>query len=572
MTNKTYIEYDQIDVTAVSDANYAITEYMPFSEPSAMETYGKYSRAKYATFEKNFTLLDGSFFKFPYDTAEIQYPFWSLHISDEDGLFSVNPTVTATFTIDHSSMGISIYFEEDYPLKAKVTFYNSSDIILSQEEYDINSLIFSTNNKVDDYRKVTIEFTKAKPFRFVKFYYIEYGRTVMFGEDVLKSATLTNDCDPTSDKLAISTLNFQICDRNDDYNLANPDGQHKTFQKNQALKLYREKDGIKSNYGEFYLKDFSFDNNIVSMNSIDIIGLLDKNEFRGKIYTNTPAHVVLSDIMEDANVPGYISMVDEDIRITEINGILKKQSCRSALRELCFRLDCIITEPLHFIEKQSKTVQSTIGRERKFSTQIENNEYVSDVSIKYQNYVLNSATVPIIQGHYLAGTHKIEFTYPVANLSTSAGVIITFETFYCVLYLASESDIIISGNKYDMQEVVVTYSDPYMKDGENKKSLIFNASLMNNEIALAKAKSILEYYQMGLGITTRFANDTEKVGNYAMIANSDANYSDFIAGIESTNTDLIGGWITTATARGYFQQFTDNAYCGEFYCGEDGVL
>ena len=213
------------------------------------------------------------------------------------------------------------------------------------------------------------------------------------------------------------------------------------------------------------------------------------------------------------------------------------------------------------ISKQSKPVQSTIGRERKFSTITDKNEYISDISIKYTNYVLNTASVQILKANYTAGTHLIEFSYPVANLTVDVGTITSQGTYFCVLTLTSDSAIIITGNKYDSQEVTTTYSVDEIAAGENRKAKSFNASLVDCTLANEKAKNILDYYQMGLSITSKFVNDTEDSGNYAIVANPNESYGNYIAGNEKMTTNLIG-FVSSATMRGYYQRFTEDNYCG----------
>ena len=66
-------------------------------------------------------------------------------------------------------------------------------------------------------------------------------------------------------------------------------------------------------------------------------------------------------------------------------------------------------------------------------------------------------SVQILKASYKAGTHTIEFTNPVANLTVNIGTITEQHTYYCVLTLASDSDIIITGNKYDSQDIETTY-------------------------------------------------------------------------------------------------------------------
>jgi len=94
---------------------------------------------------------------------------------------------------------------------------------------------------------------------------------------------------------------------------------------------------------------------------------------------------------------------------------------------------------------------------------------------------------------------------------------------------------------------------------------------MDCTMASERAQAILDYYQMGLSISARFVNDVEETGNFAIVENPNSSYGNYVAGIEKMTTNLIG-FVTTASMRGYYQSFTENNYCGEFYCGEWGLI
>ena len=63
----------------------------------------------------------------------------------------------------------------------------------------------------------------------------------------------------------------------------------------------------------------------------------------------------------------------------------------------------------------------------------------------------------------------------------------------------------------------------------------------------------------------------EETGNFAIIENPTDWFGNYIAGMEKMTTNLIG-FVSNATMRGYYQQFTEKNYCGEFYCGEWGLI
>ena len=568
MQNQFYIQYNQFDTTALTDAAETTTSNQTFGNLALLKN--NTAPLKYMTLEDNFTLLDGSFSELPDSPADVVY--WSNVLSDSSGNFSTNPIMTINFDTNHSSVGLTLHFSETHPITMDIKWYNSTNQILSEKTFTVDSLDYIAMNKVDNYRKVVITFTKSEPFRYVKLWYIEYGREFLFGEDVIKSGNLVQEIDPISDKITNDTMAVEIMDKNNDFNLGNPDGLHTIFQRNQKLLPFRNKDGIVSQLGEWYLDSFSVDKNTVKMSTVDKVGLLDNFNFEiGEVYVNESAGLILQGIFATAGITNY--QIDSETSNALLSGTLKKQTCRKALREVLFACGsiCETHSGIVNIKKQSKLVQSTVDRTRKFSTVPTKNDYISDISIKYANYVLNTTSVQILKARYKAGTHTIEFTYPVDNLTVNTGTIVGQNTYYCILTLAVDSDIIISGNKFDAQEVETTYSLSEIASGEIRKSKTFSATLVNNSLATVRAQEILDYYQMGLSISARFVNDVEETGNFAIIENSNSEFGNYIAGIEKMTTNLIG-FVSNATMRGYYQSFTEDNYCGEFYCGEWGLI
>ncbi len=569
MQNQFYIQYNQFDTTALADAVETTTSNQSFGNLALLKENEQ--PKKYMTLEDNFTLLDGSFSELPDSPSDVVY--WSSVMSNANGNFTTNPIMTINFDENHSSSGLTLRFSEDYPLYINIKWYNASDTLISEKIFTVNNLYYFADNKVDNYRKIIIEFTKTvRPFRFVKLWYIEYGKRFVFGENVIKSGSLVQECDPISDKITSDSMIVEIMDKDNNFNLGNASGLHTIFQRNQKLTPYRNKDGVVSQLGEWYLDSFSVQNNTVKISTIGQVGLLDNFNFiNGEVYTNKKAGLILDAIFLTAGITSYV--IDSVTYDTLLCGTLKKQTCRKALREVLFACGSICeTHGGNInIKKQSKLVQSTIERSRKFSTVPSKNEYVSDISIKYSNYVLNTTSVQVLKASYKAGTHTIEFTYPVANLTVNIGTITEQHTYYCVLTLAVDSDIIVSGNKYDSQDIETTYSLSEIASGEIRKSKTFSGTLMDYTMANERAQAILDYYQMGLSISARFVNDVEETGNFAIVENPNDGFGNYVAGMEKMTTNLIG-FVSNGTMRGYYQSFVEANYCGEFYCGEWGLI
>ena len=113
MHNRFYIQYNQFDTTALSDAAETTTSNQTFGNLALLKDNAE--PEKYMTLENDFTVLDGSFSELPDSPSDVV--FWSSKISDASGNFASNPSMTIQFDTNHSSVGLTLHFSESYPLK-----------------------------------------------------------------------------------------------------------------------------------------------------------------------------------------------------------------------------------------------------------------------------------------------------------------------------------------------------------------------------------------------------------------------------------------------------------------------
>src|SRR5574344_315947 len=152
MINNFYLQYDQFDTTALTDASESTTFNETFGNLALLKSGAK--PPKYMTLEQDFTVLDGTFEEMPDIPTDVV--FWSNVMSDASGNFATNPTFTIQFDDNHSSVGLTLHFSESYPLEMVIKWYNSSNQLMSEKAFNVDSLEYYALNNVDNYRKVTI--------------------------------------------------------------------------------------------------------------------------------------------------------------------------------------------------------------------------------------------------------------------------------------------------------------------------------------------------------------------------------------------------------------------------------
>lgn len=568
-----YVDYDLYDTTAIEDGTPESTTNAAFADIDLLKENP--SAGVYATLERNFFVLDGGREEFPDTPDDLAY--FSAGQSGDTGEFAQGQSVTVQFTENHTSIGITLHFLEEYPLELKIEWYDLGGAKMAEATYYPDSLDCFCENQVEEYGKIVITFVETLPRHNAKLQYIEYGTMITWGSDAVTSGRLTNDTDPISDKIKTDKLTFDFIDRNEEFNIGNISGLHKTFQKRQKMLPYEVIDGVRMPLGVFFLDSNSTTKNVSKMSAIDYKGMLSNTDFKdGQIYEGVKAGLIIDAIMDTAGISDYI--VDDETYNTLLYGTLKIQTCQKALREVLFACGSTVNTAMREnleIHKSNRLISAKIERSRKFSTTLQTDHYVSDINVKYTTWTLSEEVSQITKGTYGVGRHTIQLSNPAANMTTNVGTIIKQSPYYIELQIDTEAraEVIISGQKYVGEELAVLSSIENIKSGEVRSTKTFTGTLLDYEAAQRVADSILDYYQLQQIIQTQHISQGEKAGDWIEVENTLVGRGNFVACIESLSTDLTGGFLGTAKYRGYYKLLSDYYYTGEIYSGEDvGII
>lgn len=573
MKTEFYTIYNLFDTSALEDG---VESAEGFNQNFAnIELFKTGNRpAERMTLEQNFSVLDGSLEEMP--DVPNDYAYFSNVMSNSDGYFTVNPKWKVTFSEKHSSVGLTLHFSKVFPDKIIVRWYDLSGLQISEMPYTVDSLHYYAGNQVEEYGSIEIEFIHTVPYHYVKMYYVQYGHEYIWGNDVIKDAKLSEETDNISDQIPINKLTMTFIDTEDEFNIGNTTGLHKVFQKKQKMYSYEKINGKEFLLGVFFLDKNTTTKNLSKLEAVDYKGILDNTDFRdGRVYDGELAGRVIEEIMATAGITDF--EIDYGTYNTKLYGTLKIQTCRKALREVLFACGSVVETSRRdnvYIRKTDREIKSTIRRSRKFSTTLKTDYYISDVTVKYPVYTLSSEKKEVAKGHYTAGEHTIQLSNPAANITSNVGTITKQMPYYVVLNLTDDSDVVLTGNKWEKEDLAVTSSIVHLKSGESRKEKSFTGTLLNNAQAQVIADAILNYYQLQQIVECRYIGDSETPGTWTEIENSLTQNGNFAAGVESITTDLTGGFIQTAKFRGYYKLTSDFYYCGsELFAGENiGII
>ena len=560
---KFYVDYALDNNDAQTDATMSATNYKSGSQLSDLPFGTDY--VKSISQEHNYVVLDGSYSDQPTGIA-----FMSDSRSTSAGTFVVNPTITATFTQQHTSFVLTLKFVEDAPTEIEVSWYLGSALIYSLTETTSgNETTVEIQKAIEAYNKVVIVFKKTLPNRYIKLNRIEFGTTMHWDETIVKSATLVKGLNRISDMLSIDTLTFDLVDTSYSMNFANPKGMHTLFKRDQAMYPVEVLDGRTVQLGKFFLDTFTTDGNVGTISAYSYMGRLDKIPFIvGTMYNGVTAGTVLASIFTAAGISPSEYQIDNVTSAQLLYGTIKPTTCRDALRQVLFACNSIINTSdaqKIIISKFSSDVKNDIVRANKTSTKVLSLEYVSGVKLNYTTYQLSSNIVSIASEVYEQGTHTVQFDSPYANISVSGGTLISSSTYSVTFTADGTSEVTISGYQYDETTKFISLENE-LRDGQIKNIMEYDTTLCDSENAKTLASTLLAYHRSTLQLQIQHYADDIDMDYSRFVENPVAELDGFVAMFESRTIDLTGGFFDSATMIGKFD--TSDRY---YFAGKDHI-
>lgn len=557
MKTRASIKFGLIDVTAKNDSTLTVNNKMEFVDLEDLKR-DDLEEIKYGTCEQNLFVLDGTFeLVSKIDTLQ-DMGWWSNEISGETGIFNTPLILEINFTELHSSMGLTFIFSKtgDYCNNLNIKYYNSSNELLANLNFNPDEYRYVCNGIVENYSKIIITFYSTNhPYRYLKLYKILYGAEILFEGSNLLNANLLEEIDLLSSEISINTLDFQVFSKSDDFNILNPQGVYKLLQQRQKLEVteFMLKDGLKLNMGTFYLDTWSNERErIMKFGAIDLIGVIDKTDFKGGMYENIRFESLINEIMTSAGVENVEYTIQEDLKDVLLSGYIPICSHRSALQQVLFVTgavtDCSRSNQIKIYTIQDTEINSSIGKNRIFqgTKKIEQNELVTGIEVVAHQFLKSTQEEQLYAGTMNSGTIKIIFDEPVYDISCIGATIIESNCNYAIVSCNSTSDIVIKGYKYkdSLRSYLIELPGLNLKQKQNTLK-VESAYLIHNGNALNIGNRILDYYQKTYNVAFTYVLTD---GTMAKRIEIQTDFNHKLDGhIIKLDVDLTGGFIANTT-------------------------
>ncbi len=559
------------DTTAVDDAEITVSESSTFSNLNLFKGE-QIDRQPYMIPGLNQIVLDGTMPELPESPNDIAW--LSKQKSNGKGEFANPPRITIAFDVTHTSNGMTLHFTE-LPGRIKVTWYSLKNVKIAEAELIPDDLNYYVNKQVKDYGRITIDIPNTRmPYRYAGLQYIDYGIVLTWNDGIIKRAVINESISYTNETLEINTCDIEIIDPEESYNPNNADGIWNSLQKNQAISVVEYVDDKRIPCGTFYIKDWSWSDNIVKFRLYDGIGYIDNFRFvNGKIYKDEPVSNIVDSIMQTAGFKTYC--IDAELSAMTLSGYIPICTCREALQLVAFALNAAVNcsrSGCITIAKPKRDISSYISTNRKLSgsSKIALNDYVSSVKLTVNTYTAAGDKSEVFSGYLDAGKHYLEFSEPCSDLSTNIGQIIRSNYNWCEIDITQAGNCVIKGTKYEAAEYSSALRDDVLPAGEKENVKAFKSSLLQaNGRELLKA--LKNFYSLKKSTDMKIFLEDEKVGDWIGILDVSGNIA--YGFIESQSIDLTGGFISTIHSAGYETVSYASYFAGaDLYAGGNFII
>lgn len=518
------VQFDILDNTAYYDNTFTVPSEAAISRSWQLDNKIRQTSNRYATFEKDYFKLDGTFCIPPRssDVVDNELGWWSSEIANAAGVFSTPLVITCSFTELHSSLGLSIVFDQmanEYAADFVIDVYDEDDEQIAQNIVVGNSSpLYVFEEGLNDYRKIILTITKwAKPYRRARVIELDFGIIKQYDGEKLIKVNLIEQMNVVGDTLPSNELKFTVDNSDKEFNILNPDGFYRYLNKNQEVSMSLGVEVAPDVFeyigsSKFYLTDWQSDEGSLTttFTARDILNNLESIDYVS--ISDTNLYDLAMDIMERSGVEFYF--IDPALADIPTSGFKETLSARKALqciglagKAAVFKdrsgylnvrqfeaLDARTTyltyigepglyvSPSTYMEIDNDYGMKSITFDNVYrEPQIKLDKLINSLDVVVNNYAADEAGKEVLNTSVdIDGTLTVFFDYQDPIIASTSSITITGATSYSVLgsydvglrvqITASGSvGVRVTGTSLMTVKTTYTLSDPTITDGSPLK-------------------------------------------------------------------------------------------------------
>ncbi|NEY99237.1 hypothetical protein [Heyndrickxia shackletonii] len=337
------VRFEFLDITAFKDNTKSVSSEEIFSNLNQVTDKVRERTAKFMTFEKDYLKLDGSFILPPKSLDETKEVGWiSSVLSDENSLFIPNQVLEFTFSEDHSSAGLTIYFDmlsNEYASEFTIDVFDSlGNTLVHEDVVDNTESRYVYINKLSNYRKINITLTKwCKPFHRARIVEVDFGIIKEYQDSSLINLHLIQELDTTSNTLPSDELTFTIDNSSKEFNILNPNGFYEFLT--QGQEAYLDFGVLLDNdtfefvpTGKFFLKEWKSDEGTLTttFTARDILDSLSNTEVENTEERDITLYDLAEEVLIASNIENYV--LSDNLKLIRTKALYNKISYRNLLQ------------------------------------------------------------------------------------------------------------------------------------------------------------------------------------------------------------------------------------------------
>lgn len=319
------IIFEVVDIDASGDATILTSSESEISKKSQVSNTVLEMSNKYGTFEPDYFKLDGTF-SLPPKQVETGFEvgFWSSEFSTDDGTF-INPQIiTSEFLQNHTSAGLTIFFDtlsKEYARDFDIDVYDSlNNIINSASVLDNENAKYIWQQSLVDYRKIVLTIYKwSGGYRRARVSEIVFGIVYEYTDEEIITVYVLEELDTLGNLATSNELKFSLDNSSKIFNILNPTGIYSALQRRQKITPFLGV--VKSNglieyvqMGVYYLQDWQSDEGTLTatFTARDVIDILNfSGMYRKGIYQTISLYDLAVDVLTYAGITNY--EIDNDL-------------------------------------------------------------------------------------------------------------------------------------------------------------------------------------------------------------------------------------------------------------------
>jgi len=407
---------------------------------------------------------------------------------------------------------------------------------------------------------------------------VTFGDVEFSGTDI-REAIVTEEFNPLSITLPISTLNLLLYSEDADFSILNPAGDYEDLKYRAPLAVYASINGVEKFIGQYFLKSWeNKSETLIRFQCMDSMGVLNSlTTYLGGIWL-TPITMgeLIDTILGEAGVSYDL---DPNLTDVELTGWIPVCTYREALQQvliagggyaICARqLGGIKIGTILALGVTTKGIITGVGRtgqsrnwkkrwrpsqwegvvgtisiprsEQGANTKPILRPLITGVDVEAHDITEGTGTRKLFDGELAIGVHDIIFSQPMHTLSVSGAIISASGANYAELTVASAGAVTLDGSVYDDTVTVFSHGTPPTPPQTENRLRLENGSLVNSANAATIAELVYNYYAGRYKQSAKLIKPLAKIGDPVLI---ETLYDREINGIvEKMVVNLAGGYL-----------------------------